>query len=300
MNKRRTFVDLFCGCGGWTEGLKKAGWTPLLGVDIDRTALNTYEINHPGVGTLQCDVTQLKASQLPRKVDLIVASPPCQTFSYMGKRADSVADDLCHHVARIASLTSAQHVMLENVSGILTKGNTFARLITSLKRKGYHVQHAKVNAADYGVPQRRRRVILIASMRGLPILSMPSSPHILMPRVLLRPDQVPSGYWLKPDRIASLRSKISDGYVRFIPHDRQAVAPTIIASYAAASAQSALIEYSPQRVRALTEQECARLQSFPSKYQWCGTQRDVYRQIGNAVPPRLAWRLGEWLASVLE
>ena len=300
MRHDKTFVDLFCGCGGWTAGLRKAGWTPTLGVDIDRTALETYKTNHPSVGTIQCDVTRLKASQLPTKVDLVVASPPCQTFSYMGKRADSVTDDLCHHVTRVASLTSAQVVMLENVSGILTKGNTFARLMDSLKRKGYHVQYAKVNAADFGVPQRRRRVILIASVRALPILPMPSSAHISMPRVLSRPDQIPPEYWLKPDRIASLRSRVSGGYVRFIPHDRQAVAPTIIASYAAASAQSALIEYSSQKVRALTEKECARLQSFSSTYKWCGTQRDVYRQIGNAVPPRLAWKLGEWLASALK
>ena len=293
-----TFIDLFCGCGGWTQGLRQAGWTPVLAIDCDRTAMDTFVSNHSCPVLVQ-DIAAVKRHQLPRSVDLVVASPPCQSFSTMGKRLPAAEDNLFKHVVRIAAMTRARRVLVENVVGFTNKpGSAFDILQSSLRRHGYQVQHSKLNAADFGVPQRRHRIILAADRNHrLQPYPNPALKHQPLSKMLLPATDVPKLYWLPKHRIAYFRAAQHRGFARFIPYDTNDVAPTIMASYMQGSGESALIVYTRNRMRKLTEAECSKLQSFPATYRWRGSRSAIYKQIGNAVPPRLAYHLGTWLLS---
>ena len=291
-----TFIDLFCGCGGWTEGLKKAGWRPVLAVDVDQAAMDTYNKNHQ-CGTLLKDVAHIRKTDLPAHVKLIVASPPCQSFSVMGRREDTPRDHLYTHVLKIAGWVNADMILMENVMGIMSKGTVFPRLIKGLRAKGYCVHHCGMDAQDYGVPQRRKRLI-IAATRGGVAFTFPKpvrSKCLSLSKYLDPPHLVPADSWLKPAKVKYYRRACSEGkrFARFMPVDTGEIAPTIMASYRQGGGESALLEYSRDRVRMLTFRECARLQSFPDNYKWIGALSSVYRQIGNAVPPQLAFRLGK-------
>ena len=270
----------------------------MLAVDLDQAALATYRANH-ACATLLADVATLKQSQLPSHVDLVVASPPCQSFSQMGNGVSlpRPEDHLVRHVLRISSLVSADAVLIENVVGFLNKGDVHDKLLAGLERLGFTVITRTLNAADYGVPQRRKRVIIhaVKPPNGVPFPQASKRKHVPLTSLLSPRNAVASEYWLTQTKIEFFRSRIARGFARFWPHDSDKIAPTIMASYAAGKGESALIEYSPKEVRRLTEQECAKIQSFPKAYKWCGSKAAIYKQIGNAVPPTLAYHVGKWL-----
>jgi DNA (cytosine-5)-methyltransferase 1 len=307
-----SFIDLFCGAGGWTTGLKRAGLTHRVGVDVDAHALKTYRANHThAICKSVADVTLADlAPFLP--ADVIFASPPCQTFSLIGRRAVGHPNDgLFAHAVRLASAARARAIVFENVVGMLSKrgadgGRIFDRMLADLANAGFaHVQWAVLDAQDYGVPQGRRRVVVVAAREAVasafppPPAPLPPTERVLG-RFLLPHERVTDPiYWMTPTKIAYFdqRAATHKGRVRYV--DPDAVARTVRAGYFKSRGAEALVRVAPDRVRMLTEDELAAVQSFPSDYTWVGAHIRVYTQIGNAVPPTLAFHVGRWISQAL-
>src|SRR6266511_2078953 len=169
-----TAVDLFCGAGGLTEGLRQAGFKVVGAVDIDPLACRTYRQNHPDVKVWERDLSSVNGTVLMGdldlrrgELDLLAACPPCQGFSTLrtinGSRSNrDPRNQLIYHVLRVIRSTRPKSVMLENVPK-LRRSRQFTHFRRSLVSMGYKVRWAVLNALDYGVPQRRRRLVLIAS-----------------------------------------------------------------------------------------------------------------------------------------
>lgn len=176
MDNKPIALDLFCGCGGTTQGLRDAGFTVVGAIDIDPYAISTYEINHPEVKVWKQDIRSLKELTIKRslhirkgELDLLVGCPPCQGFSSMrtlnGKlRVNDPRNDLLLQFQQYVESFRPKAIMLENVPGLASdeRFNLFCQSLFSL---GYKGKAAIFNAADYGVPQRRRRLIYIAGYK---------------------------------------------------------------------------------------------------------------------------------------
>jgi len=169
-----TAVDCFAGCGGMTQGFKQAGFKVFGAVEIDQDACNVYSLNHPEVKLWRKDIRQLKVKALlsalklkTGDLELLGACPPCQGFSTLRtrngqKRIRDSRNDLIFEFQRLALGLKPKRIMLENVPGLFIN-RRLKEFTKSLERAGYTVEARVLNAADYGVPQRRRRLVLLAS-----------------------------------------------------------------------------------------------------------------------------------------
>ena len=179
-----TVIDLFCGAGGLSDGLRQAGFDAVAGVDFDKHAIATYKANHPNATPFNRDIADVSADDLRatlggRELDLIAGGPSCQGFSTIGKRVeDDPRNVLFRHFARLVREMQPKFFLMENVKGLLAyRKGYFQQLISeSFGEAGYRVYPRVVCAADYGVPQLRNRVVFIGSRLDVP-LSLPEPTH---------------------------------------------------------------------------------------------------------------------------
>lgn len=178
-----TAVDLFAGGGGLTVGLKRAGFSVKAAVEIESNAYTTYAINHPEVTTLERDIRTLKGEHLlnlcPNKtIDIVAGCPPCQGFTSLTskyKRSDP-RNALIREMARLVEETLPKAIMMENVPGLKNRGKELLdEFLEHLNRIGYKSNVKILQVADYGVPQNRRRLVLLAGL-GFEI-PMPKPTH---------------------------------------------------------------------------------------------------------------------------
>lgn len=187
MDKTYTAIDLFCGAGGLTEGLRQAGFHVLAGNDFDEAAGRTFAATHQDAkflpGPVQ-DITAdalLSAAGIKRgELDCLVGGPPCQAFSvYNHQRGmHDERSQLFKEYLRLVEGLNPRWVVMENVTGITSAGNGAAvgAILSGLKKLGYKVEHKVLRAEEYGVPQERRRVVFIGNREGLPIV-WPTKTH---------------------------------------------------------------------------------------------------------------------------
>jgi len=177
-----TCVDLFCGAGGLTHGLISAGVPVVAGVDLDGACRHPYEFNNPGTAFHARDVAKLKASEIETwfgdaSIRVLAGCAPCQPFSSYAQRYDTVGTErwgLLNHFARLVEEIEPDIVTMENVPNV-TKHEVFDDFVATLKRHGYEVWCEVVDSSDYGLPQRRRRTVLLASLHGPIGLRVPDS-----------------------------------------------------------------------------------------------------------------------------
>jgi len=164
-NKTLTFVGLFSGCGGLDLGFTLAGYKCIAGFDIDKTAIEVHKLNRIGMDAACLDLSSETAdSQIPL-ADILVAGPPCQGFSTAGKMADNdERNSLLQAVVRIAKKNNPGMVLVENVPGLVSKRmvHHYNKLIEDLSKLKYSTMKIECNAAEFGVPQRRKRLFIIA------------------------------------------------------------------------------------------------------------------------------------------
>lgn len=179
--KKPIVIDLFAGCGGLTEGFANAGFDVIAAVENDKYAAATYRTNHPDTVLLEMDIRdgevieELDAVIRGREVDVIIGGPPCQSFSIIGRAKDpenmekDPRNKLVDRYAEIVDYVQPKFLMMENVPGILNAkfGKVYDRLRSKLRRMGYIVHSEKLNAAHYGVPQLRNRIIFIGNRIGI-------------------------------------------------------------------------------------------------------------------------------------
>lgn len=168
-------IDLFSGCGGLTLGLTRAGFRVIGAVEIDPLAVETYRANHKQVFVWKKNIAKISVTQVmkqfdlkPGQLDLLAGCPPCQGFSTMttlnGRRGmNDARNDLVFQFLRFVRGLKPKTVMMENVPG-LAKDVRILKVVAALKRMGYHCKHEVLDASDYGVPQRRRRFILVGGL----------------------------------------------------------------------------------------------------------------------------------------
>jgi len=186
-NNVLTVVDLFSGCGGFSYGFETAGYEVLLGVDNDDAALETFRKNHRNSKALNLDLAEESvvdriADELGgKKVDVIIAGPPCQGFSLTGPRiADDARNRLFLAVFRVADRLRPAAIVIENVPGLagLYGGNARTAILKEFARHGYSVPEPQVLfAPDYGVPQIRRRLFFVGLQTGLGTFAFPAPTH---------------------------------------------------------------------------------------------------------------------------
>lgn len=178
-------VDLFCGAGGLSEGLRQAGFDPRVAVDFDPNAIATYKANHPETETILGNVEHVTGEQIKRlarsnDIDLIAGGPSCQGFSTHGKRIqDDPRNFLFKHFVRLVDEVRPKMFLMENVRGMLTysKGYFKKQIEEAFEEIGYRTRFAQVCAADYGVPQLRHRVLFIGTRIDEVELNFPAPTH---------------------------------------------------------------------------------------------------------------------------
>lgn len=176
--KKPVVIDIFCGCGGLTQGLKDAGFRVIAGIENDPLAVATYRKNHPRVKVWDKDIRKLSVAEVmrhhglkPGDLDLLAGCPPCQAFSSLrrlnGRRLvrDRSSKDLVFEYLRFVRKLRPKVIMIENVPNLM-EDYRFNKVRRALRRLGYGGKPEVFNAADFGVPQRRRRMVLIASRIG--------------------------------------------------------------------------------------------------------------------------------------
>src|SRR5216684_2014027 len=173
---KQTALDLFSGCGGLTEGLKRAGFCVLGAIEIEQMSAETYKLNHPEVHLWMKDIRELSARSVTRKLglrkgrlDLLAGCPPCQGFSTMRTLNGCLSNrdkrnDLLFEFLRFVEALRPKAIMMENVPGLARNGR-FKRFCARLRELGYIGEYDVLDAANYGVPQRRNRLIYLAGFK---------------------------------------------------------------------------------------------------------------------------------------
>ena len=191
MFKRPIGVDLFCGVGGMSLGFEQAGFDVVAAVDIENINIETHKKNFPGCKAWCADLSLVSGDKIreytgigDRKIDVVFSGPPCQGFSLIGKRDDQdPRNQLLYDLARLIIQLSASYFVVENVEGILLgeARTALEEFVKRVQRGGYSVvQPIRVlNAAEFGVPQKRRRVFVLGYRRGrvAPMYPEPSHPY---------------------------------------------------------------------------------------------------------------------------
>ena len=331
-----TAVDLFSGAGGLTLGLRAAGFDVIAAVEKDALAVRTYRDNIEGVAVESGDIREVSPARLldaagHGSVDLVAGCPPCQGFSAVrtlnGSRSvEDERNDLLFDFLRFVRELRPAAVMMENVPG-LGDDARFSRFTEELRETGYSVEHRVLNAAEYGVPQRRRRLLVLAGIHG-PIPFAPPSKDRTSVRQALdglalagssgdpahdapekRTDRVarviraipPDGgsrSSLPKELLLECHSKtngFSDVYGR-MAWDKPA--PTITAGFVNPSKGRFL---HPTEHRTVSIREGSLLQGFPKTFRWPmeAGKYPVARMIGNALPPEFVRRQAVEVAAYL-
>jgi DNA (cytosine-5)-methyltransferase 1 len=337
------FISLFSGAGGLDLGLERAGWDCLFATDVDPAATRTLRANRGldlGFGRSalanalieEADIRNLTGAAILAgigvtrgAVPLLAGGPPCQSWSSAGRQQgfDDPRGRLVEDYLRIASQIDARWLIFENVRGLLTArgpdgvpGSALAHVRQSLLQRGWQTRVELLNAADFGVPQRRVRLILIGYRSGdLPSVPKPthtegaaeqgwlslerclgtigplSEDEIIRPtgKMALDLAHLPPGTGAKsPGKRESTRPGGHWGYKQgaFIA-DLNLPARTVTAN-----PQQDWIRDPKLGLRRLSPRECAAIQTFPEGWRFEGSRTEQYKLIGNAVPPLLAMKLG--------
>lgn len=305
-------VSLFSGAGGLDLGLARAGLEIVWANDIFLDAAATYG-NNIGQHIDTRDITAIAASEIP-DCDVIVGGFPCQGFSVAnwGRTSQDPRNQLYREMVRIIAAKKPKFFIGENVKGLVSmaKGEALKSIVADLAECGYSVRHAVVNAADYGVPQARMRV-LIFGVRHDVIWSgvFPPTPSHIRPELVAVSGLKP---WLsvgkalahlpEPEQGMHLPNHECSKYkLRFNGHlghrriDPTKPAPTVTSR--GDDRGGVVVLHHPGNHRRMTARELAAVQSFPDDFVFSGTKTSAYRQISNAVPPLLGEAIGKMLMS---
>lgn len=287
------FIDLFCGIGGFRVAMDEAcnenGLIPdcVFSSDIDPYCRDSYQSNF---GDMPLgDITQIHENDIPNH-DILFAGFPCQPFSIIGNKKgfEDTRGTLFFHIARILKHKKPKAFILENVKLLVRhdKGQTLKVIIKTLQDLGYHVQYSVLNALDYGLPQKRERVIIVGHIETI-LFTYPSpiKPHMPLADILEK--HVDKKYYASDYIKNKRKQKHISAFNPSIWHENKA---GNICSYPYSCALRAGASYNYLLVngeRRLTPREMFRLQGFPDSYRIIDNDTQARKQAGNAVPVNL-------------
>lgn len=360
-------IDLFSGCGGLSLGFKQAGYDVTRAVELDPGIAATYRENHPETDMIVDDIRNIDNTGVFREgdADVIIGGPPCQGFSMAGARIrggfiDDPRNYLFRHYFNVVRTVRPAVFVMENVKGITTMqgGSIFEEILRTfsdpelLGGRPYHVYPRLVRAVQFGIPQKRERMVLIGTLREVGDMDAlwketredicREYPHYF-DSVTVR------------DAIGNLGATSADGkianpvarteYQRYLACDRESVtnhtqtrhspvatdrmrrvasgenytvleetirsvhsgsygrlsweeqAPTVTTRFDTPAGGRFI---HPEEDRTLSPREAARIQSFPDDFVFCGTKTSICKQIGNAVPPKIAYFLARLAQKIID
>lgn len=297
-------VSLFSGAGGLDLGFKMAGHEIVWANDIYEDAVETYRRNI-GDHIVCKDIATVEINDIP-DCDIVIGGFPCQGFSVANTKRNT-ADErngLYRQLARVIKAKRPKFFLAENVKGILSlaKGEVMKMIVNDFSGLGYRVEYRLLNSADYGVPQCRQRVIIVGVREDIDFnYDYPDPTHSERGSLLTEswvtvadamadipsPD-VPNNL---PNHVYSKYKLGFNGYLGHRPLNPAKPAPTVTAR--GDNKGGVVILPHPNGLRRMSGRELASVQSFPLNYEFCGPLSSVYRQIGNAVPPMLAFAVAK-------
>ena len=335
ISRNYTTIELFAGAGGLALGIEKAGFETLGLIEFDRDAADSLKINRPDWRVINDDIANISCLDLEdyfdiRKgeLDLLSGGAPCQSFSYAGKRLglEDARGTLFYHYAIFLKKLQPKMFLFENVRGLLThdKGRTYAAITDIFEQAGYTIQKKVLNAWDYGVPQKRERLITIGIRNDLAdkityefpkehgykpilrdvLLDCPDGPGVPYGENKRKIFELvpPGGYWRDIDPAIAKEYMKScwnmeggrTGILRRMSLDEPSL--TVLTS----PSQKQTERCHPLEARPFTVRENARCQTFPDEWQFCGNVQSQYKQVGNAVPVNLAYDIAVGIHKLLE
>jgi DNA (cytosine-5)-methyltransferase 1 len=291
ITEKALVLDLFAGAGGLSLGFEAAGFETI-GYEMDTAAYETYNKNLCGV----CHEVKLAPGFAFPEADIVIGGPPCQPFSVWGyqKGAADGRNGFPIFVDAIQQLMPSIF-LFENVRGLLyANKNYFETVIDKLKAFGYIIEYKLLNAVNYGVPQNRERLFAIGH-RGKFRFPVPHKKRVSAGEAIgdLMYTTPPESKFLTPamDAYVAVYEKASSCVKpRDLYPDKPARTLTC-RNLAGATSDMQRIRLADGRRRRLLHQEAARLQSFPDWFEFCGNETRRFNQIGNAVPPLLAYQI---------
>jgi len=321
------FVDLFCGAGGFSLGFKNAGFKNIFSLDINEDFCTTYKFNFPNDVLIQKDIYFLTRNDIvkivPNNVDVVIGGPPCQGFSIAGnigrKFLEDPRNNLFKEFAKVISTIQPKVFVMENVARLFThnSGHTKNEIISTFKNLGYDVDCKLLNTNDYGVPQKRKRIIFIGNRIGVKNIFPKSDENKVLIKNAI--DDLPKlksgGCSSIPNHVAMNHSDqmlkkmsfIKDGGNRYqIPRSLRPKSGDVrkyikydstMPSICITGDMRKVFHYNQNR--ALTVRELARIQTFPDTFIFKGSRISQQQQVGNAVPPLFAKKIAKNIKKML-
>lgn len=330
-----TTIELFAGAGGLALGVERAGFETLGLIEFNKDACDTLKKNRPQWNVICDDIANISCLDLEEyfhiksgELDLLSGGAPCQAFSYAGKRLglEDARGTLFYHYAIFLEKLQPKMFLFENVKGLLThdKGKTYRTMLDIFENAGYDIQKDVLNAWDYGVAQKRERLITVGIRKDLKNKITFSFPKEHEYKPILRdvlkdvPESLcvaygenkrklfelvpPGGYWRDIDPVLAKEYMKScwdmeggrTGILRKLSYDEPSL--TVLTS----PSQKQTERCHPAEARPFTVRENARCQSFPDEWEFCGNVMSQYKQVGNAVPVNLAYEVAKSIHIALE
>lgn len=314
-------ASLFCGCGGTDIGLlgdfdflgkhyESNGMEIVYANDIDDNACNIFKENF-GITPDNRDIREVKSEEIP-EFDILTGGFPCQSFSIIAQNPKrlGVKDErgkLFFEMCRILRERQPKCFIAENVKGILTanKKSAFPLILNEFEESGYDVQYRILNSANYGVPQKRERVIIVGFRKDLNIdFSFPDveieDENNFAPLKKVIEKKVDEKYFFSERAVAGMmkkRESMNKGRAQDINKPCNTVGAHL-AKVSLNSTDPVLME--GKRYRRFTPREVARIQSFPDDFELVGSEAVQYRALGNAIPPVMFWYVAKAVKDELQ
>jgi len=303
------FIDLFAGCAGMSKGFELAGFRGIGFVEFWQPAIDTHLKNCGGV-LIGKDITQIEddiVREYRGKVDVIIGGPPCQGFSMAGKRdPKDPRNKLFLEFVRFLRIVQPKFFVMENVPGIASMkdpyGNfVFNEIMQTFEKEGYKVDVKVLDSSNYGVPEKRKRAIFIGNREMLKNEFPDFKGKVYLKEVLDLPyDEIPEIQHIY-EKVATEKSyrfsfvKPGETYGVFRSTNRRLKIDGF--SYTITKGGRYI---HPVYNRLISVRESARIQSFPDDFEFIGSKENMYAQIGNAVPVKMAQAIAEKIKEKLE
>lgn len=315
-------ASIFSGCGGADLGMvgnfvfngNQYDMLPFKLVyasDINDKALNTHKLNFDSELTVCGDICDIYSGDIPEH-DVLVGGFPCQSFSTVNPTKDPFDDraNLYQQMVRIAQDKQPKIVIAENVKGFMTlhKGEIFKKVMNAFEGAGYTMYSSLMNAADYGVPQKRERAILVGVRKDIDIeFIFPKKTHenqwvpltVAVTKLAIEEQK----YYFSERAVQGMKNA-KNNMKRGLYQNLDEPCLTVTSHLAKVSLNSRdpvlLVDKNKELYRRFTPREVARIQSFPDKFNFAGSEADAYRQIGNAIPPVMFWYIAKTVSALLD
>jgi DNA (cytosine-5)-methyltransferase 1 len=322
-------ISMFSGCGGMDLGFKDAGFEILWANDNNKYACETYRKNI-GNEILCEDIRSINLEDVPQ-AEVLIAGFPCQPFSSAGLR-NGIKDprgNLYLECFKVVNDKRPEFALFENVRGIMSihKGRTLREIIKAFNILGYKANYQLLNASDHGVPQNRYRLMVAAwrkdglfefpkkiasnsltithALKDIPKDAPNQEALKLPPQIDALMDYIPEGgswkdipYEKLPERLKKIRDNMklyhSPNFMRRFSRDE------IMGTVTASATPENMGVLHPVERRRFNLRELARIQSFPDYFTFYGPLREQYKQVGNAVPPKLAFEVSKQIKQFIE